>query len=166
MTIEDQFTRFVVQQNELAAEILPIDWEARKTEWLARLDGLYADIERHLEPHVGDGGIVLVRADIHMREEEIGEYEAPMLLIRIGTDEVILTPKGTNLIGATGRVDIVGSRGSAQLVLCKRTASGTTTSDPDVVAEWRFTADRHRVFRMFSFDRQSFREMLMGISGR
>lgn len=61
-------------------------------------------------------------------EEYIGSYTAPEMIINLGNEQVILTPVGTNLIGAKGRVDIAGRLGSAQLVLID--ANTRNVNDP------------------------------------
>jgi hypothetical protein len=46
------------------------------------------------------------------------------MILKIGPQEITMTPVGTLLIGAKGRVDVVGPAGRARFVLVDREASG------------------------------------------
>jgi hypothetical protein len=48
------------------------------------------------------------------------------MILKIGRQEIVMTPIGTLLIGAKGRVDVVGPAGRARLVLVNSQASGPT----------------------------------------
>lgn len=49
------------------------------------------------------GGVRLDYRDIELNEENIGSYTARQMILRIGRQEITMTPVGTLLIGAKGR---------------------------------------------------------------
>ena len=57
-------------------------------------------------------------------EPYIGEYEVRVLQIELGSHTIKLEPIGTNLIGAKGRVDLIGANGTVKFVLVDKTSSG------------------------------------------
>jgi hypothetical protein len=51
-----------------------------------------------------------------MSEQYIGTHTIPELVIGIGDEEVVFSPKGVNIVGAAGRVDLIGERDEVTLV--------------------------------------------------
>jgi hypothetical protein len=49
------------------------------------------------------------------------------MVVKIGPKSVVLEPIGTLLVGAKGRVDIIGPAGKAQLLLVDGKASGSAS---------------------------------------
>ena len=117
-----QFEEYIAARAEAPAESA-IDWDARRDEWLRRLDEFYGRVEGYLQPYVERGAVCMDFAQRPMREEHVGAYDARALEIRIGPDTICLDPIGTELIGAWGRVDMVGPKGSARFVLVPETLS-------------------------------------------
>jgi hypothetical protein len=117
------FDDFVKQQRDSA---VPFDWEAEKNEWLRQLEVLYRSVSDYLQPYVEKGEIKIGHVDATLTEEDIGSYPAKELTIKIGRGDVLLKPVGTRIFGAKGRVDIIGPRGRAQLILVDRKASSTS----------------------------------------
>jgi hypothetical protein len=120
------FDRFVARQQDAAAEVAPIDWEEARDEWLRRLDELHAKIKSFLTKYVRSGQITIGFVQVILNEENIGQYEAPQMVLKIGGQEVDLVPVGTLLIGAKGRVDVIGPAGQAGILLVDKRASGPT----------------------------------------
>ena len=94
-----------------------IDWEARKQEWINHLETLYKNISEWLEDYVASGKIKLEFSDYQLYEEALGSYNVRKLDIHLGNNIATLTPIGTFLIGARGRVDIKGMRNVIKLIL-------------------------------------------------
>lgn len=118
------FDRFVERQQRQAAKVAAIDWEEERDQWLGRLDELYAKVRSYLGKYLRSGQIIVEETGRILTEENIGSYEAPQMTLRIGGQEVRLVPVGTLLIGAKGRVDVVGPAGQAPMLLVdKRAAS-------------------------------------------
>jgi hypothetical protein len=69
------------------------------------------------------------------------------LVLVVGDEQVRFSPRGRNIVGANGRVDVVGERGEAMLVL-----------QPD--ARWVFVESRQPELRVAPFDEATFTEVL------
>jgi len=101
-----------------------IDWNKRKNEWLIHLNSLYSDIVLWLEDYQGNGDILFNYEPIELNEEHIGIYECKRMKVRITSEEILLEPVGTLLIGAKGRVDVKGKNGTVKLVLVPEKSAG------------------------------------------
>lgn len=111
------FDDFVRRQQESAAEDQNTDWEKERQEWLSSLDSLYQRVESLLSNYISSGRILREYKFVRLNEQHIGSYVARKMLLRIGPQQVELIPIGTLLIGAKGRVDVVGPAGKAELLL-------------------------------------------------
>jgi hypothetical protein len=107
------------QQTALAA-----DWEKERDDWLGHLNELYDLTESFLADYIKTGQIKLNYRDIELNEENIGSYTARQMILKIGRQEITMTPVGTLLIGAKGRVEVVGPAGRTRLLLVDSEASG------------------------------------------
>ena len=120
------FGAFVKREQTAFAEDQSVDWAKEREEWLSRLKELYQRIESFLAEYIQAGEIRLSYRDIELNEENIGAYKAEQMMLRIGRQEITLTPVGTLLIGAKGRVEVVGPAGRTRLVLVNSESSGPT----------------------------------------
>ena len=110
------------RQQQAAHE--PIDWARERNEWLKeQLDELYEMIKSFLKDYITSGAIDLRYQEVPLNEENIGSYIARKMTIKIGPHEITLEPIGTLLIGAKGRVDVVGPAGQTRFVLVNKDAS-------------------------------------------
>ena len=94
-----------------------MDWEAEKKQWLRSLDELYLRVHAFLKQYIDAGQIATRIGTIEINEEHLGPYTVPAMTIVIGAKTVTLEPVGTVLVGARGRVDVVGSLARGQLIL-------------------------------------------------
>jgi len=117
------FDEFVRRQQPFSAEKETIDWDRQRKEWLRYLDELYNMIESFLSKYTSAGQIRIAYQDVILDEENLGSYTARKMILRIGRQEVFLLPVGTLLIGAKGRVDIIGPGARAQMLLVDKRAS-------------------------------------------
>jgi hypothetical protein len=80
--------------------------KSRQDEYIARLNALYSDAEKWIE----DTDLKASRGQLELREEIPGSYDAPTLSIHDsqGSKVADLLPIGAWIIGAEGRVDLVG----------------------------------------------------------
>jgi hypothetical protein len=115
---QDSFDEFVKRQQQE-----PVDWAKQREEWLEKLDVLYRMIEQSLNKYIDAGEIKCEYSNIELNEEDIGTYTARKMRITIGRRVVTLTPVGTMLIGAKGRVDVVGPAGQTRFMLLNSKAS-------------------------------------------
>ncbi len=112
----NDFGKFVADQQ--GSESDPqVDWAEMRREFLQSLDSLYQQIIGFLQDYVTSGSIRYSFTEITLNEENIGIYRAKRMDIRIGKQYVYLEPIGTLLIATKGRVDVVGSAGTAKMML-------------------------------------------------
>ena len=123
-TTSKEFDDFVKRQKPLSAAERPVDWDQEREDWISYLDSLYKKIETFLRKYKDEGSIRIEYKQIELNEENIGVYLANEMIIHIGRQEIPLTPIGTLLIGAKGRVDVEGSYGKAALMLVDKDALG------------------------------------------
>jgi hypothetical protein len=120
------FGAFVKRQQIASAEGERVDWTKERDDWLSYLNELYGQTESFLAEYIKSGEITLTYRDIELNEENIGSYRARQMILKIGRQEITMTPVGTLLIGAKGRVEVVGPAGRTRLVLVDSKASGPT----------------------------------------
>jgi hypothetical protein len=118
------FGAFVKRQQTALAEEEMVDWVKEREDWLGHLKELYDQTESFLAEYIKAGEIKLDYRDIELNEENIGSYSARQMILKIGRQEITMTPVGTLLIGSKGRVDVVGPAGRTRLVLVDSKASG------------------------------------------
>lgn len=121
--VRSDFEAFVKREHELADKAKDIDWSEQRDEWLKHLDELYTSIETFLEGFIKKGEITIRYREIKLNEENIGSYNARQMILRIGGREIVLNPIGTLLIGAKGRVDVIGPAGRTRFMLVDQEAS-------------------------------------------
>jgi hypothetical protein len=114
--LDVEFDAFVKGEQAAAAQGKEIDWAREREEWLGYLAELYAKVESFLAEYISHE-ITATYRDIGLNEENIGSYKARQMVLKIGRQEITLTPVGTLIVGMKGRVDIVGRAGEARLVL-------------------------------------------------
>ena len=70
-----------------------------------------------LGPLVSEGLVSIGEGTTRLTEENLETYDAPELNIYLGDQAILVRAVGTNVFGAFGRVDILGPKGSASMVL-------------------------------------------------
>jgi hypothetical protein len=93
-----------------------INWDERRDKYLAKIDQLYKQIESIFSEAIRDKTIHLSRRKKELSENYIGTYAVDDLVLLIGDEQVRFSPRGRNIVGAEGRVDLVGERGEAVLI--------------------------------------------------
>jgi hypothetical protein len=92
-----------------------IDWAAKRDTWINAVKALYSTIvDDYLKSAKDD--VEITQSDKVMTENYIGEYHVPELVLRVGDEQVVFSPKGTIVFGAQGRIDVQGDRGEAAIV--------------------------------------------------
>ena len=114
---EQEFSEFVRRKSKRVEAEEVVDCAKRRAEWLEELEGLFARMEDHLKPYTQAGEIHIERTPILLREDHLGTYDAEKLTFMIGREKIVANPIGTLLIGASGRVDLSGSRQTVKIVL-------------------------------------------------
>ena len=119
----------VLDQKALASkETESINWAAQKRDWIDNLEKFYKKVEGYLAQFQESGKIKLEKDSVSLNEEHIGNYEADSMIISIGSDRVTLTPIGTLLFGAKGRVDMTGPAGTVKFILTGKNTNGIRIS--------------------------------------
>jgi hypothetical protein len=124
-----------------------IDWDSRRNEYLAAVEDLYKRIESMLAEPIGQKSLTLHRRSKQLTENYIGTYSADDLILVIGGEQVRFSPRGRNIVGAAGRVDVIGERGEATLIV-----------QPD--SQWGFVQTRQPTLRVVPLDESTFAEVL------
>jgi hypothetical protein len=120
---------FRAKKKKSQEEAKGTDWRRKKREWLRALDALYQHITHdYLAKAIADASVVPEYAPRTITEDFIGEYEVKDLILQVVDEKVTLSPKGTNVVGATGRVDLVGEMGTITLVLQSKGRWGVVVS--------------------------------------
>ena len=70
-----------------------------------------------LGPLVNEGFVNIGEGTTRLTEENLETYDAPELNIFLGDQAILIRAVGTNVFGAYGRVDVLGPKGSASMVL-------------------------------------------------
>ena len=99
------------------AEAANIDWDRLREEWLAAITFLYGQIANWLTEPIRLGSVRLVTQSREVTEDHLGTYAVDDLLLIVGDERVTFAPKGRNVIGAEGRVDVSGDSGKAMFVV-------------------------------------------------
>ena len=116
---DPNFDKFVSNQQVS----LDPDREVFLTDWRKDLEMLYQQIEGFLKDYIEKKKISLIYNDVNVEEERLGTYTVRSMLIQIGTQKrVTLLPIGCTIIGAKGRVDVLGTAGNFRLVLVDKDA--------------------------------------------
>lgn len=104
--------------------------EAKKKEYLSRLETLYSNVEKWLPKEY-----TVKKSDIELNEETPGRYNAPVLEILDKTKTKIaeLRPVGAWVIGAEGLVELVGKFDRQRFVFLE--AGGPTISVTEIVGD-------------------------------
>ena len=94
-----------------------IDWGKRRDEWLQSLNEIYGQIQNWLNDFEENDVISLEYKNKEINEEHIGIYNTSKMIIKIASEQILLDPIGTLLIGAKGRIDMKGKNGTIKIVL-------------------------------------------------
>ncbi len=171
MTVKE-FDEFVKRQHEAG----DVDWERERDEWLSHLDALYLKIESLLGKYTSSGQISIRYKSIELNEEDIGSYQARQMILRIGRQEVDITPLGTRFMLYNGIVEVLGSAGKSSLVLVEKSrvsavpkvmvqmsSGGEQQDGPAVPLEWKIQV-RPPSQHLDELTRESFFQLLMEVT--
>lgn len=112
--LENQLQELFREKKE-KAKPAGIDWEAKRDAWISAVNDLYRTIEDDYLKEA-KANVEVNRADMVLSENNIGEYHVDELTLRVGDEAVVFSPKGVNIVGAKGRIDVQGDRGDATIV--------------------------------------------------
>lgn len=124
-----------------------IDWDERRDKYRGAVEDLYRQIEAMLAEPIRQRTVTLQRRKKDLSENYIGTYSVDDLILLIGDEQVRFSPRGRNVVGASGRVDVLGERGEAILIV-----------QPD--SRWGFVQSRQPALRVVPLDDSSLAEVL------
>ena len=142
-----------------------VNWQARRVKWLDALATLFDRIQSQLIFAGVEPGHI--QATHHtLTEESLGTYDAPGLLVQIGTGRVTFTPIGSVIIGGYGRVDVFGPRGEVKLIA----VDAEPFQDPDQntpshLREWTWQAYLDKSRNGFALDQEGLAKVLEQVLG-
>src|SRR6266496_4328103 len=93
-----------------------IDWEERKKEFIESVEELYRKVEEYLADSIRDNLVKVSFSTKQINEDYIGKYDIREMILDVGDERAILSPKGRNIVGGIGRVDLLGPIGEKTLV--------------------------------------------------
>ncbi|MEA1884869.1 MAG: hypothetical protein U9N62_10175 [Thermotogota bacterium] len=112
---KDTLLDYINKKNEKLREE-KFDVEKEKKEWLNELKILFEKIERFLS-EIGTEKIEYEMNEINLNEEFFHSYQVQKMDLMISDVQVSIKPIARFVIGAAGRVDIIGPNATAKLVL-------------------------------------------------
>lgn len=113
----DELKDFLLSRRQHASAN-EIDWNQRRRQWLDAVDRLYQKVTGELlAESIAQRLVTVSRTEKEIKEEFIGAYRVPELILDIGGETVRFSPKGRNIMGAKGRVDLIGELDAMTLVL-------------------------------------------------
>lgn len=124
-----------------------IDWDDRRDKYLAAVQVLYSQIETWLAQPIEQKTVAVQRRPKQLTENYIGTYSIDDLVLVVGDEQVRFSARGRNIAGAAGRVDVVGERGEAALIV-----------QPD--SRWSFVQTRQPTLHVVPFDESTLAEVL------
>lgn len=117
MAHENALAEFLREKSQVTGGSATINWEDRRVEWLRQVELLYKIVAKWLNPLTQEKKIKLTRTSRKVTEDYLGSYDVPVLNLELPAQKVTLLPKGANVIGADGRVDLYGPRDIKTLVV-------------------------------------------------
>lgn len=141
----------LLQKKQQASQGSPsIDWDERRETFLAAVQTLYEQVERIFAEPSRQKLVELERRPKSLTESYLGTYTIDDLIVTVGSEQVRFSPRGRNVAGAEGRVDVIGERGEAILVL-----------QPN--QQWAFLQSRQPHVSLLPFDESTLTEVLQDV---
>lgn len=137
------------REKKQKAKPADVDWGAKRDAWIEAVEDLYRTIESDFLKAAKDD-VEVAYADKVVNENCIGQYKVRELELRVGDERVVFSPKGVNIVGAKGRIDVEGDRGEATIVW---------EGDGD----WSIVLARTPALRLVRLNAESLAELLRGI---
>lgn len=119
------FKEFVENQriSKSSSEMSPADWDERKKRWLASIDSLYELVDSIIVKgyQLAKVEVKTSRRSVTLQENYLGAYNVDVYQIEIPSlrKRILLSPVGTLLVQAYGRVDMELERRTIKLVMPK-----------------------------------------------
>jgi hypothetical protein len=112
-----ELAKFLKKKHDHSGAASPIDWDDRRDKYIKAVELLYDEIRALLAEPIKQKIVSAQTRPKNLTENYIGTYMIDDLILTIGGEQVRFSPQGRNVVGASGRVDVVGERAEAMLVL-------------------------------------------------
>jgi hypothetical protein len=146
-------------------------WVAMRHEWLQHVEDFFQTVQTFLKTYIDQGKVSISFSDKTIFEDHIGEYVVKAAIVRIGSSEVKFEPIGTNLIGARGRIDMIGPCGRIRFLLVDEDSNAPRTfkggvyrakNEEDINWVWKIATDPPNI-EYFDMDENLFFDALMEV---
>lgn len=105
-------------------KVVELDLEKEKLLWLDNIKKFYKLAKESLDKYIDNGTVTFRYIDRTLTEELLGTYPVQEVQITIGREVVKLCPIGTFLIGARGRIDMIGPKGKVRFTIVPPASTG------------------------------------------
>jgi hypothetical protein len=109
------FDKFVDEQSSPRG-FSETDRQTALEQWRTAIQDFYKKVDTFLESYRANGKIQVERKKKTMSEDLLGQYETETYAISLGQNSIRLEPIGYFVIGAKGRIDMIGPRDTVRFV--------------------------------------------------
>lgn len=99
---------------------------AIKERFQGYLDVLFGQVNEWLKDYIENGTVKVDFQNVELHETPIGSYQVKKAIFYIGSKKMEMLPVGAAIIGALGRVDLIGEIGAAKLLVVPKDAQKPT----------------------------------------
>lgn len=180
--MSDKFDDFVKTYVEPAkASDGGLSLEQEKKIWLEKITEFYTLVQEALADYIKNESISFKTTKKTIFEDLLGNYEVDSATISVGRQIVKLEPAGTFLVGARGRIDMLGPKGTTRFVIVPPNSNGPRVqitvhvegepkkevpsqgnTIPPAQWVWRIATPPPRI-SYIEVNAESFRDALMGV---
>lgn len=119
---EEEFLK-ILTENKKKAEDQKINWESNKKNWLKDIEQFFKKVEEFLEKYKENDLIKIKYEPFYITEEYLGNYQTEQMIMTTADNMIAkFIPKGRNVIGAAGRIDLEGKNGTVRFVLVDKSS--------------------------------------------
>lgn len=121
--MSNQILNFISSVSKARSELRVVE---RIDAWKESVHQLMDNIREYLSEALSKKVVEMRLGTIELNEELSGSYDIPTAIIQFGGESIRVQPRGTYVIGASGRVDLMASSGkvvSCVLMLDKQSES-------------------------------------------
>ena len=149
MTKNELHDFFVKKQKDADAVSSGVDWDARKQEWQKATEDFYTIVSSFLQDLTTEGLVKISYRSKEVTEQYLGTYPIREMVLSVGGEEVVFSPKGRNIVGAKGRIDLIGEMGEGTFVLFPE--------------RWGVVISRRPSMKVVELTQESFAEVLRNV---
>ncbi|MBI5885697.1 MAG: hypothetical protein HZB85_03850 [Deltaproteobacteria bacterium] len=157
-----------IEKKSIELQFPQVDWESRKAQWIESIKEFYAKVSEWLKPF-GDKIKIDKTLHVELNDEYFGRYVVQALELYIFGEKVTFKPIGSMLIGAKGRIDMIGPYATVRFVYVEEDVAvpkNIVTQDKPIPRfEWKIATDPPKI-RLLRIDEDSFSDALLKVIGQ